>query len=103
MARTPLGRYAGTSGLWWGVGLVVVGMVAMGLGWRGAAATVFVPTQVAFAVSGWLGGLLLVVLGLGIVRSRVERILEAEVSLRHEWALDAVDALNAHRRDARAR
>ena len=46
-------------------GLVVAGFVMLGLGWRGAAATVYVPLQLPWVVSGSLAGLALVGMGLG--------------------------------------
>lgn len=91
-------RYIGLASAWWGAGLVVVGIVAMAWAWRGAAATLFVPTQVAFIVSGWVAGLLLVMLGLAVLRSLLNRIVEAEHAHRLEGLLDALDRVNELRR-----
>lgn len=84
-------RYIGLAAARWGAGLVLVGIVAMAWAWRGAAAILFVPTQVAFIVSGWVTGLLLVVLGLAVLRSLLNRIVEAEHAHRLEDLLDAFD------------
>ena len=79
-------RWAGLGDAWsagmalaWA--LVVGGLVALGLGWRGAAATEIASTQVAFLVSGGAGGAALVVTGLVLARvqlARYDRALERE-------------------------
>lgn len=87
-------RYRGTAAGWWAVGLVVLGILAIAAAWRGAAATLFVPTQVAFGISGGLGGLLLVSLGLALLRSLARQIAQAEHAHRREQLLDAIDRVN---------
>lgn len=87
-------RYRGFAAVWWGAGLLAAGSVAIGLAWRGANATPFVPTQLAFAVSGGLGGLLLVVIGLSLLRTQLTRIVVAEHVHRRERLLDALDHVN---------
>ena len=62
---------------WIGGGAVVAGFVVLLLGWRGAAATLLVHAQVAFAVSGGVVGLALVGTGLGLVRTHAERLSDA--------------------------
>lgn len=94
----PWRRYRGLSASAWGLGFVVAGVAAMALAWRGAAATLFVPTQVAFAVSGWIGGLLLVAVGLSVLRTQARRVVEAEHAHRMERVLDLLDEVNRARR-----
>ena len=53
------------------IGLVVAGAVAIAIAYVGVAATLVVPTQVAFAVSGGIGGLALV--GAGVALHEVQR------------------------------
>lgn len=69
---------AGTALAW---ALVLGGLVAFCLGWRGAAATEVAATQVAFLVSGGAGGAALVVTGVVLARvqaARYDRALERE-------------------------
>ena len=47
-------------------GVVVGGFVAIGIGWRVAARTLFVPSQVPALVSGGIGGLALILIGAGL-------------------------------------
>ena len=51
--------------------LVVAGFVAITIAWVGVSTTVVVPTQVAFAVSGGIGGFALV--GAGVALLEVQR------------------------------
>ena len=46
-------------------GLVIAGFVMLALAWRGAAATIYVPLQIPWVVSGSLAGLALTGMGLG--------------------------------------
>ena len=57
-----------------GVGLVVAGFVMIGLGWRGGAATMFIPTQIAYGVSGGIVGLALLGTGLTVLVVQTTRI-----------------------------
>lgn len=59
-------------------GLCVVGLVTILLGWRGAAATLFVPDQVPYLVSGGLGGTGLVIAGAGILHAQLRRRFAAD-------------------------
>ena len=65
---------------------VVAGFVMLALAWRGAAATVYVPLQLPWVVSGSLAGLAVVGMGLGGWSIHVARRQDAE----HR---DAVEAL----------
>lgn len=58
-------------------GLVLAGFGGIALAWKGAAATLFVPIQMAYVASGAIGGLALIVLGLGVLHVQGSRILEA--------------------------
>jgi hypothetical protein len=74
-------------------GLVVSGFVAIGLGWRVAARTLFVPFQTPALVSGGLGGLALVVLGTCFASTQVSRRLAAAERAETEAVLDEAAAL----------
>ena len=58
--------------------IAVAGFALVALGWRGAAATVFVPFQVPYVVSGGLLGLGLLGAGLGLLKVHVDRVEAAE-------------------------
>lgn len=60
--------------------LIVAGFVMVGLGWRGAAATLFVPSQIAFGVSGGMVGVGLVGTGLGVLMVQMTRLSTARRS-----------------------
>lgn len=68
--------------------LIVAGFVVMVLGWRVAAATLFVPYQVPALVSGGLGGVFLLVLGVGLLHVHVVRDLAARESRELDDVLD---------------
>ena len=82
------------------------GFVALGLAWRGAAATPFVPFQTPYIVSGGLVGLGLLVLSLGLLTVHVnraegaERHMQTEVVLRQAVELLAIAPAARARRDA---
>lgn len=61
-----------------GAALVVAGFVVIGLAWRGAAATLHVGIQLPYVVSGGLGGLALVFLGVGVLHIQGSRWLAAK-------------------------
>lgn len=61
------------------VGIVIGGVVAIYFGWRGAARTIYVPLQLPEIVSGGLGGIALVGLGLALFDLQMTR---------HELALE---------------
>lgn len=56
------------------VALIIAGFVMVGLGWRGAAATLFVPSQIAFGVSGGMVGMGLIGTGLGVLIVQMTRL-----------------------------
>jgi hypothetical protein len=60
--------------------LALAGFVMIGLGWRGGAATLFVPTQVAYGVSGGMVGLGLIGTGLTVLAVQTTRIHTARRS-----------------------
>jgi hypothetical protein len=63
-----------------GAALVLAGFVVIGLGWRGGAATLFVPTQVAYGVSGGMVGMGLIGAGLAVLAVQVTRLATARRS-----------------------
>ena len=73
--------------------LCSVGLVTILLGWRGAAATLFVPDQVPYLVSGGLGGTGLVVAGAGILHVQLRRRLAADEAARLESLLAEMSGL----------
>jgi len=73
-------RYTGQAATAWAMGLIVAGFVTIAMGWRGAAATLFVPTQVAFAVSGGIAGLTMIGAGCAILTTQLDRLLAADAS-----------------------
>ena len=62
-----------TVSMWVAAGLVLAGFVAIALGWRGAAATLDVPVQVPYLVSGGLAGLALIIGGVVLVLVQLGR------------------------------
>ncbi len=54
-------------------GFVVVGLVLLGQGWRGLAATLVVPFQVPFLISGAFAGIALLGTGLGLLIVHLDR------------------------------
>jgi hypothetical protein len=75
--------------------LVLAGLVAIWFGYRTAAATLFVPFQVPALVSGGVGGLLLVLLGVGLTNAQLGRRLAAEERIAMEAVLDEAAGLLA--------
>ena len=57
---------------------VVAGFVMLALAWRGAAATVYVPLQLPWVVSGSLAGLAVIGMGLGGWSVHLARRQDAE-------------------------
>jgi hypothetical protein len=74
-------------------GLVIGGFVAIGLAWRVAARTLFVPFQVPALVSGGVGGLALIVMGAGLAATQMGRRLAAAERAETEDLLDEAAAL----------
>jgi hypothetical protein len=75
--------------------LVLGGFVAIYLGWKVAARTLYVGLQVPAIASGALGGLVLVGLGAGFASIQASRRLAAEERLETELLLDEAHALVA--------
>ena len=85
--------------------LVAAGLVAVLLGWLGVSGTLNVGTQVAYAVSGGIGGLALVVSGAGLFFSHLGRVTAAREDASLERVVDAAShiANAAPRQRSRAR
>lgn len=94
-------RYTSQGATAWAIGLIVVGFATIALGWRGAAATLFVPTQVAFAVSGGLAGLALIGGGCAILTTQLNRILAADATHDLEVVLERTAGVVAALRNSR--
>ncbi|MFN2537441.1 MAG: hypothetical protein ABR549_04715 [Mycobacteriales bacterium] len=77
------------------IGLVLGGFVAIGLGWRVAARTLYVALQVPAVVSGAIGGLALVALGAGLASIQAGRRLAAAERAEMELLLDEAHGLVA--------
>ena len=71
---------------WLGAGLAATGFVIMYLGWRGSARTFFVPSQMAFVITGALLGLGTLATGLTILGAHLLRI-NTERRARHMHVL----------------
>ncbi len=79
--------------------LTLLGFLSIGLGWRVAARTLFVPFQVPALVSGAMGGLALIVLGTGLLTVHAGRRLAALERADNDELLDeAGQLLDAVRR-----
>jgi hypothetical protein len=74
-------------------GLVLAGFVSIGIGWRVAARTLFVPFQTPALVSGGMGGLALIVLGAALASTQASRRLAAAERAETEAVLDEAAAL----------
>ncbi|MCW2778742.1 MAG: hypothetical protein JWN17_2467 [Frankiales bacterium] len=75
--------------------LAAAGLLAIGIGWRVAARTLFVPFQVPALVSGGLGGLALVMLGAGLFSVQVARREAAAEQAAFDGLLDEAAGLVA--------
>lgn len=73
--------------------IVVAGLLAIGLGWRVAAHTAFVPAQIAALMSGGLGGLALVVIGAVLTVVQVGRRLAAAEAQATDAVLDEAERM----------
>jgi hypothetical protein len=82
-------------------GLIVGGFAAIGIGWKVAARTLFVPFQTPALVSGAMGGLALVLVGVILANIQADRWLNAGERAETEELLDEaaalLDALNGKR------
>lgn len=89
-----MARYSGQAATLYAALLILAGFALIGAGWRGAAATLFIPTQIAYAVSGGLAGIALIGTGASVLNVQASRIATAERSHRlDEMIDDTVDAL----------
>ena len=79
------------------------GFVAIGLAWRGAAGTPYVPFEVPFVVSGGLGGLALLVFALGLLDVHANRVESARRHAQTDAVLRQVVELVALAPTARRR
>lgn len=78
--------------------LLAAGAVLLFMGWKGGAATLFIPTQVAFAVSGSIAGLAVVGVGLTVLAVHTTRLNTARRSQEmRRLVTDSVDLLAAVR------
>ena len=59
-------------------GLIAAGVVFLFFGWKGAAATLFIPTQIAFGVSGSLTGIAVIGVGLTVLAVHTTRLHTAQ-------------------------
>ena len=73
--------------------LVVAGLVAVVLGWIGVSGTLNVGTQVAYAASGGIGGLALVISGAGLFFSHLGRMSAAREDASLERVVDAASQI----------
>lgn len=97
-----IARYSGQSATVIGVATILLGFAAIGLGWVGAAANPFIPTQIAYAVSGGLTGIALIGTGAAVLNAQCNRILTAERAYRLDRLIDgSVDVLTAVRPELR--
>lgn len=78
-----------------GVVVVVVGLVAIFLGWNGAAGKDFVAGQIPYVISGGLLGLGLVATGLAVVVIHAVRREFRDIENRLEELIDAVRDMGA--------
>lgn len=98
-------RYSGQSAVGYAIGFIVTGLVLIGFGWKGGAATTFIPTQIAFSVSGGLAGLALVGTGAGLLNLHASRLIGADRGHELDRIITESAGLLAHldqQRDARS-
>jgi hypothetical protein len=73
--------------------LIVGGFVAIGLGWKGAAASLIVAEQLPYLLSGGVGGLALIVTGSGILTVQANRYWNARERARLDLVLARATAV----------
>lgn len=83
-------------------GLALAGFVAIALGWKVAARSLFVPAQVPAVVSGGLAGTALVLLGSGLFHVQATRRLAAAERATTEDLLDEAALLLQALQDRRS-
>ena len=74
-----------------GVGLCVVGLVLVFLGWNGAASRDRVPAQFPYLISGGIAGLCLVVIGVGMLIVQNQRADRAALQTSIDRLREAVE------------
>ena len=72
--------------------LIALAFVSFGAAWKGASGTVEIDVQVAYLVSGGLGGLSLLVAGCALTTVQLSRWLAARERFELEAVLDAARA-----------
>lgn len=95
-----MARYSGQATTVYAVLLILVGFGLIALGWRGAAATLFIPTQVAYAVSGGIAGIALIGTGAAVLNVQASRIATAERSHRLHQMIDETFAALSQLQDS---
>ncbi len=74
-----------------GVGMIGAGFLLVFLGWNGAASSDRVPSQFPYLISGGVGGLCFVVIGVGILVVQNQRADRAEMQATLRELIRAVD------------
>ena len=74
-------------------GVVLAGFVSIAVGWKVAARTLFVPSQIPPLISGGLGGVALVLIGAGLLSVQSDRRAAALERAQTEDLLDEASAL----------
>lgn len=87
------------SGVAVAVGLVLAGFFTIALGWRGLAATTFVPEQLAWIASGALAAVAMIGVGLAVLSVQIDRRDEARRRALIDSAIDdaASTLVSVHR------
>ena len=75
--------------------LIAGGFVAIGLGWKGVAASLVVAEQLPYLLSGGVGGLALILTGSGILAVQASRYWNARERRRLELILERAGAVSA--------
>lgn len=83
------------------VGLVLAGIVGVGVGWKGAAASLVVAFQLPYIVSGAMGGLALAGFACGLLLIQVRRRQEAQRRAEFDRVVRAAADVLAAARGAR--
>ncbi len=74
-------------------GVILTGFVAIAVGWKVAARTLFVPSQIPAVVSGGLAGIALVLIGAALLTVQADRRNAALERVQTEDLLDEATAL----------
>jgi hypothetical protein len=79
-----------------GLGIAVVGFLAIGVAWDGAAGENWVPAQFPYLISGGLAGLGLIIVGVTVVIIQTMRSSAAERTAELERLAARVEELHKH-------